>query len=227
MPLNTVPHASETHNSLGHWLANLRTNSSEQPKGWPTWSQCRCHRNRRVLPVDGPLETAPNCEALIPKAKATEGELIRTSRIYAGESQVRSQGSGDSLSGGVIVRMRGVVSSSALATCGGATEAEGEAGVLVLRRGRAGDSSRASAVTPCAVGCVGKSGREGLSGRERAPVLARPRNTSSCARSTDSAGVSTSSRERRRAARAGWRATSCRASRSQSSLGYPHSGALG
>jgi hypothetical protein len=29
----------------------------------------------------------PNCEAMIPKAKAIEGEPIRTSRIYARESQ--------------------------------------------------------------------------------------------------------------------------------------------
>ena len=29
----------------------------------------------------------PHCEALIPKAKAIEGEQIRTSRIHAGESQ--------------------------------------------------------------------------------------------------------------------------------------------
>lgn len=38
--------------------------------------------------ADGPPETAPHCEALIPKAKAVEGEQIRTSRIHAGESQV-------------------------------------------------------------------------------------------------------------------------------------------
>jgi hypothetical protein len=38
--------------------------------------------------ADGPPETALNCEALIPKAKATEGERIRTSRIYVGESQL-------------------------------------------------------------------------------------------------------------------------------------------
>jgi hypothetical protein len=37
--------------------------------------------------ADGPPETAPNCEALILKAKATEGERIRTSRSYPGESQ--------------------------------------------------------------------------------------------------------------------------------------------
>ena len=40
-----------------------------------------------ALLVDGPLETAPNCEALIPKAKATEGERIRISRLQPGESQ--------------------------------------------------------------------------------------------------------------------------------------------
>ncbi|HEX9058276.1 MAG TPA: hypothetical protein VF818_12165 [Ktedonobacterales bacterium] len=37
--------------------------------------------------MDGPPETTLNCDALILKAKATEGEPIRTSRIYAGESQ--------------------------------------------------------------------------------------------------------------------------------------------
>ena len=38
-------------------------------------------------PADGPPETALNCEAMIPKAKASEGEWIRTSRFQAGESQ--------------------------------------------------------------------------------------------------------------------------------------------
>ncbi len=37
--------------------------------------------------ADGLPGTALSCEALIPKAKATEGERIRTSRINAGESQ--------------------------------------------------------------------------------------------------------------------------------------------
>src|SRR6266851_2485392 len=35
-------------------------------------------------PVDGPPETAPNCEALTPKAKATAGEPIRTPRHVCG-----------------------------------------------------------------------------------------------------------------------------------------------
>ena len=38
-------------------------------------------------PVDGPPEMAPNCEALISKAKATERELIRTPVIHDRESQ--------------------------------------------------------------------------------------------------------------------------------------------
>src|SRR5262249_22170412 len=33
---------------------------------------------------------APSCETMIPKAKATEGEWIRTSRMYPGESQART-----------------------------------------------------------------------------------------------------------------------------------------
>jgi hypothetical protein len=33
--------------------------------------------SRVARPVDGPLDTAPSCEALIPKAKATAGEPIR------------------------------------------------------------------------------------------------------------------------------------------------------
>jgi hypothetical protein len=37
--------------------------------------------------ADGPPETAHSCEALIPKAKAIEGERIRTSRLQLGESQ--------------------------------------------------------------------------------------------------------------------------------------------
>jgi hypothetical protein len=45
-----------------------------------------------ALPVDGPPETAPNCEALIPKAKAIAGERIRTSRLQPGESQVSTPG---------------------------------------------------------------------------------------------------------------------------------------
>src|SRR5262245_15731947 len=40
-----------------------------------------------ALTVDGPPEMALNCETLIPKAKAPEGERIRTSRIHPGESQ--------------------------------------------------------------------------------------------------------------------------------------------
>src|SRR6266851_2164131 len=40
-------------------------------------------------PVDGPPETAPNCEALISKAKASERELIRTLVIHDRESQTR------------------------------------------------------------------------------------------------------------------------------------------
>jgi len=34
---------------------------------------------------------ALNCETLIPKAKAPEGERIRTSRIHPGESQQKPQ----------------------------------------------------------------------------------------------------------------------------------------
>jgi hypothetical protein len=44
----------------------------------------------KALTVDGPPETAPNGDALIPKAKATEGEQIRTSRFQAGESQMHT-----------------------------------------------------------------------------------------------------------------------------------------
>jgi outer membrane protein assembly factor BamB len=39
--------------------------------------------------VDGSPEMAPNCEASIPKAKATEGERSRTSRLQPGESQLQ------------------------------------------------------------------------------------------------------------------------------------------
>ena len=35
-------------------------------------------QERDARPGDGPPETAPNCEALTPKAKATAGEPIRT-----------------------------------------------------------------------------------------------------------------------------------------------------
>jgi IS605 OrfB family transposase len=74
------------------WLARAsgcRGGYQHQSQDWPAWSQRRCHRSAHSVarPVDGPPETARNCEVLIPKAKATEGERIRTSRMNAGESQ--------------------------------------------------------------------------------------------------------------------------------------------
>jgi hypothetical protein len=82
----TTTHASERHNSLG---PRSRTNTSCSRKAG------RCGHSSGAtgagfglaLPVDGPPEMAPNCEASIPKAKATEGERIRTSRLQPGESQ--------------------------------------------------------------------------------------------------------------------------------------------
>jgi hypothetical protein len=64
---------------------------------WPCWSEAGCHRSalrRRSaggrVACDGPGASAPNGEALIPKAKATEGERISISRLHAGESQWRA-----------------------------------------------------------------------------------------------------------------------------------------
>jgi hypothetical protein len=44
-------------------------------------------QERDARPVDGLTEIALNCDALIPKAKATAGVLIRTPVIHGGESQ--------------------------------------------------------------------------------------------------------------------------------------------
>ena len=65
----------------------FRTNISSQPEGLAAVVTAAVPPEPCVLPVDGPLETAPNCEALIPKAKASEGERIRISHFPAGESQ--------------------------------------------------------------------------------------------------------------------------------------------
>src|SRR5258708_18554594 len=69
----------------------FRTNISSQPEGLAAVVTAAVPPEPCVLPVDGPLETAPNCEALIPKAKALEGEPIRISRFQAGESQTTAR----------------------------------------------------------------------------------------------------------------------------------------
>ena len=80
MPLDSVLHASEMHNSLGllacqslhkHLLTALALADMVTVSVPP---ECA---SRVARPVDGPLDTALNCDATIPKAKATAGEPIR------------------------------------------------------------------------------------------------------------------------------------------------------
>ena len=76
-----VLHASETYNSLGLLVLQAPYKHLHSARDVPG----RCGDSSGAtgagfglaLPVDGPLDTAPNCEAMIPKAKATAGEQIR------------------------------------------------------------------------------------------------------------------------------------------------------
>ena len=67
--------ANERYNSLGTLFVPVQTPDSRRTAllGHSAGAQ-----ERDARPGDGPPETAPNCEALTPKAKATAGEPIRT-----------------------------------------------------------------------------------------------------------------------------------------------------
>ena len=82
-------HATETHHSVGLVPAPTAPNSPRADR-CANRSGAPGGRFGVARPVDGPPETARNGDALIPKAKATAGEPIRTSRMHAGESQVVS-----------------------------------------------------------------------------------------------------------------------------------------
>ena len=85
-------HANEMHNSLGLLACqspHKHLLTAQGPADTVTVSVPPEYASRVARPVDGPLDTAHNCDAMIPKAKATEGEPIRTSRLQTGESQSR------------------------------------------------------------------------------------------------------------------------------------------
>src|SRR5262249_17465 len=63
-----------------------------QAQDWLAGGARRGYRSRKALPVDGPAEpalwrSASNDDAVIPKATATAGEWIRSSRLQPGECQ--------------------------------------------------------------------------------------------------------------------------------------------
>src|SRR5215467_10978265 len=91
--MESVRHATETHNSVGLVPAPTAPNSPRADR-CANRSGATGGRFGVARPVDGPPETALNGDALIPQAKAPAGEPIRTSRMHAGESQSAATSTG-------------------------------------------------------------------------------------------------------------------------------------